>query len=226
MGVNLNQVVPWGRLLEEYTGMFDLNPSELQKSILDCAGGPSSFNVEMTQQGHPAISCDPLYQFGPDEIAHRVEETHQIIIDGVRATLDGYIGDHIKSPEQLVEIRMSAMQQFLSDFPNGLAQGRYIVGELPVLPFDRDQFDLALCSHFLFTYSEQLSADFHLASIIELCRVAREVRIFPLLVTGGGLSPHLPFVKDALAKQGYQLEVRHVDYEFQKDANELLRVWK
>jgi hypothetical protein len=76
---------------------------------------------------------------------------------------------------------MAAMQQFLEDFPQGIQQGRYIISELPVLPFDTEQFDLALCSHFLFTYSDLLSQDFHLASIRELCRVAQEVRIFPLL---------------------------------------------
>ena len=45
------------------------------------------------------------------------------------------------------------------------------------------EFDLALCSHLLFLYSEQLTADFHLASIRELCRVAGEVRVFPAGIT-------------------------------------------
>src|SRR5918997_1381636 len=35
-----------------------------------------------------------------------------------------------------------------------------------------------ICSHFFFTYSEQLSLDFHVASVEEMCRVACEARMF------------------------------------------------
>lgn len=55
--------------------------------------------------------------------------------------------------------------------------------ELPNLGFGNGVFDLALCSHFLFTYSEQLSIDFHVAAIGEMFCVAGEARIFPLLNT-------------------------------------------
>jgi hypothetical protein len=41
--------------------------------------------------------------------------------------------------------------------------------------FDNDEFDLALSSHFRFTYSERLSTDFHVASVEEMCQVADEV---------------------------------------------------
>lgn len=52
-----------------------------------------------------------------------------------------------------------------------------------VVPWGRS-FDLAVCSHLLFLYSEHLSEDFHVESIKELCRVAGEARIFPLLELG------------------------------------------
>ncbi len=119
------------------------------------------------------------------------------------------------------------MQQFLEDLPLGIQQGRYIIGELPILTFDTNQFDLALCSHFLFTYSDLLSQEFHLASIQELCRVANEVRIFPLLNNySREVSPWLPSVMKELAAQGYNLEIQQVSYEFQKGGNQMLRVWK
>ena len=76
---------------------------------------------------------------------------------------------------------MAAMRRFLEDFPAGLEKGRYHPDALPLLGFEDSQFDLALSSHFLFTYSEQLSADFHVAAIKEMCRVADETRVFPLL---------------------------------------------
>jgi hypothetical protein len=45
LAVMLDQVVPWGRSLSEYVRMFDLSPADLQSRILDCAGGPASFNA-------------------------------------------------------------------------------------------------------------------------------------------------------------------------------------
>lgn len=202
--------------------MFDLTQNELRLKIIDCAGGPASFNAEMTRKGYNVVSCDPLYQFAAGEIARRIQETYPVIIRGVQANQGNFVWQDIQSPEQLGQIRMSAMQHFLEDFPSG--EGRYLKDELPALQFNTGQFDLALCSHFLFTYSDQLSLDFTLASIREMCRVAREVRIFPLLVNmTGELSPLLQPVMEALG-QAYQVEIRQVPYEFQRGGNQLLCV--
>jgi SAM-dependent methyltransferase len=223
----LEKVVPWGRSMQEYVGMFNLTPDDLRLKILDCAGGPASFNAEMTRKGYRVISCDPIYQFSAAEIAQRVEETYQAIVDGVKAMPENFVWQDIHSPEHLGQIRMAAMQQFVEDLPLGIQQGRYIVSELPVLPFDTNQFDLALCSHFLFTYSDLLSQDFHLASIQELSRVAGEVRIFPLLNNfSREVSNVLPSVMKELEAQGYNLEINQVSYEFQKGGNQMLRVWQ
>lgn len=224
MGLQLEKIVPWGRSLTEYIAMFDLKPEDLTGAILDCGGGPASFNAELTQQGHTVISCDPIYQFSADQISQRIQETYPTIIEGVRANQDSYIWQNITSPEHLGEVRMSAMQQFLSDFPAGLVQGRYQIAELPELPFRDRQFDLALCSHLLFTYSQQLSVTFHIEAIAELCRVAQEARIFPLLNVSGELSPHLPIVLEQLRSQGYQTEICQVPYEFQKGGHQMLRI--
>lgn len=226
MGLKLEKVIPWGRSLAEYMRMFDLTSDHLKQRILDCAGGPASFNAEMTRQGYHVISCDPVYQFSADDIAQRIQETYQTVIDGVKANWKNYTWQNIQSPEELGKIRMSAMQQFLEDFPSGLQQGRYVIGELPMLPFDTKQFGLALCSHFLFTYSDLLSLEFHLASIQELCRVAGEAQIFPLLNISGEISSLLLSVVKELSAQGYNWEIKQVPYEFQKGGNQLLRVWQ
>ncbi|HEY9669590.1 MAG TPA: SAM-dependent methyltransferase [Coleofasciculaceae cyanobacterium] len=226
MSIKLETVIPWGRSLAEYIQMFNLTPNDLKLKILDCAGGPASFNTQMTQQGYQVTSCDPVYQFSADEIAQRIQDTYQTVIEGVKATREDFVWKDIQSPEHLGEIRMTAMQQFLEDFSLGTEQKRYITAELPILPFDDNSFELALCSHFLFTYSDLLSQDFHLASIQELCRVATEVRIFPLLNNfSREVSPLLPLVMQELAAQGYNLEIKQVAYEFQRGGNQLLRVW-
>lgn len=94
----------------------------------------------------------------------------------------------------------------------------------PCLPFHDREFDLCLCSHLLFTYSEQLSADFHEKAILEMCRVAGEVRIFPLLDMSGKLSPHLHPVCECLRRHGYAWDTVRVDYEFQRGGNRMLCV--
>nr|WP_290223803.1 SAM-dependent methyltransferase [Trichocoleus desertorum] len=224
MGIKLETIVPWGRSLSEYIAMFRLTPADLSRRILDCGGGPASFNAEMTRQGYSVLSCDPIYQFSTDEISQRIQETYPQIINGVTANQDSYVWDAIASPEQLGEARMAAMNQFLQDFLAGFQAGRYLTAELPQLPFSNKQFDLALCSHLLFTYSDQLSTEFHIQAIAELCRVATEIRIFPILDIAGELSPHLQPVLDHFQQQGYQPEIQPVHYEFQKGGNQLLKI--
>lgn len=216
-------VVPWGGSLDEYVRMFDLSAAELQSRILDCAAGPSSFNAEMHQRGRTVVSCDPIYGFSADEIARRIDETYETILKATEEARDKFAWREIEAPEHLGRIRMDAMKRFLADCPLGLAHGRYRAAKLPALPFRDSELDLALCSHFLFTYSEILTLDFHLASIREMCRVARETRIFPLLPSfGQAHSSHVQPVLEQLRAEGYRCEIRRVSYEFQHGANEML----
>ena len=71
-----------------------------------------------------------------------------------------------------------------------------------------------------------LTAEFHVRSVVELCRVAREVRIFPLLSLDGKFSPHIDAVRAALAAAGWESEIVRVDYELQRGGNQMLRVFK
>jgi hypothetical protein len=222
--LKLDHVIPWGRSFEEYVRMFNLTLTDWQSSILDCAGGPASFNAGMYRQGFRVISCDPIYQFTAAEISQRIRDTYSTVIEGVRANSECYVWQDIISPEQLGAVRMAAMDEFLADLPQGVVEGRYRVAQLPDLPFGDRTFDLALCSHFLLTYSDSLSLDFHWHSIQELCRVAAEVRIFPLLEMGGDVSPHLEMIVRNLEQKGYQVAIEPVQYQFQKNGNTMLKI--
>jgi hypothetical protein len=116
------------------------------------------------------------------------------------------------------------MKHFLEDYEEGQAAGAYLDATLPELPLEDVACDLALCSHFLFLFGEAFDLDFHLASTLELCRVAREVRIFPLLDLQGGHSPHLAPLLDALASRDLATEVRQLGYEFQTGGGEMLLI--
>jgi len=204
--------------------MFDFDPQDFDGEVLDCAAGPASFNAEATHKGYRVTSCDPLYRFTTDEIANRIDETYETVVTGAKVNQERYVWQEISSPERLGEIRMAAMRRFLKDFPAGLRTRRYLTDKLPALRFDDGEFDLALSSHFLFTYSEQLSADFHVAAIEEMCRVAGEARIFPLLNYDGQPSRLLRPVVSELQARGYRVETGRVSYEFQKGGNRLLSV--
>ncbi len=224
MTITLEQVVPWGRSKDEYVRFFDLSASDMSSRIVGVGDGPASFGAELGVPGRFVVSCDPIYQFKAEELRQRIDATHDRLLAAVTANADLFVWNDIRSPEHLSEIRMAAMRRFLDDYAGPDRRGCYIAGALPCLPFADSAFDLALCSHLLFLYSEHLSYEMHLRSIIEMCRIAREVRIFPLIMLGNAPSPHFEPLLAELRGRHYKAEVRDVPYEFQKGGHRMLTV--
>ena len=222
----LDKVVPWGRSFDEYCRMFSLTEDDLSGRIVGCADGPAGFNAGATQRGTRVVSCDPIYAFSTSEIRSRIDATSRDIIEQTRLNRHEFVWTSITSPEDLLTARLQAMELFLVDYDRGKTEGRYVASELPLLPFDDSAFDLAVCSHFLFLYSQQLGEPFHHTAIQELCRVAKEVRIFPLLALGGVGSSYVGPVTDAFRHLGYKISIERVPYEFQRGANKMMRISK
>ena len=220
----LSDVIPWGRSFDEYRRMFDLTEADFRLRILGCADGPASFNAEATRRGHRVVSCDPLYRCEVSEIRDRIEATHEQVLDQTRQNRHEFVWRTIPSLEELGRVRMTAMQAFIEDFDAGRAEKRYIDAELPILPFEDSAFDLAVCSHFLFLYSDHLGEAFHRAAVLELCRVAADVRIFPVLALGGRPSPFLPSLIQHLRDDGHDASLERVPYEFQRGGNQMMRI--
>ena len=220
----LDQVVPWGRSFDEYCRMFSLSSDDLSGRILGCGDGPAGFNAQATRRGAAVISCDPVYQWNAAQIRERIAATYDQILDQARRNADEFVWDAIASVDELGAVRMTAMEEFLSDYERGKAGGRYVTAELPVLLFADASFDLGLCSHLLFLYSLHLDEEFHHQSIRELCRVAREVRIFPLLALGGQRSPYVDAVMARARAAGCDVAIERVPYEFQRGGNEMMRI--
>jgi hypothetical protein len=225
MPFSIDQVVPWGRSFQEYQRMFALCEEDFQKPILGCGDGPAAFNKEAGQRGYQVLSCDPIYQFSAPEITRRIEETAIKVLDGVRNNQDDFVWDAerslVASPEELYELRMSAMRQFLNDYSSS-HNLRYIAAAVPHLPFRDRQFGLVLSSHFLFLYSQHLGFEFHRRALRELLRVADEVRIFPLLQIGGAPSPWVEPLCAELRAEGFVTQRVKVLYEFQKGGDKML----
>ena len=223
--MKLENVVPWGRNLEEYQNMFQLSKEDLNSKILGCGDGPSSFNFEVTKLGGNITSIDPIYQFTKDEIQTRIDETSSVVSEQLKQNQNDFVWKNIKNIDELINIRLTAMNSFIKDYKNGKKEKRYIHNELPKLSFKNDNFDLVLSSHFLFLYSGHFDLQFHIDSILEMCRVSKkEVKIFPLLDLKNQKSKYLKPILDILKNKGFETKIIKTNYEFQKGANELLSI--
>jgi hypothetical protein len=220
----LSQIVPLGRSFDEYCRMFALSDIDLRRKILGCADGPASFNTEATRRGSDVVSCDPLYRFDGEQIRRQIDATFPEVMDQTRQNADQFVWNEIPSVEELERCRREAMHAFLADYDQGRRQRRYVEAELPALPFADASFDLALCSHFLFLYTDQLSESFHVRAIMEMCRVAAEVRVFPLFALNGLPSQCIDSVSAQLQDGGFAVSIERVPYEFQRGANQMMRV--
>jgi len=222
--MELENIVPWGRSFNEYQSMFALSATDLQKSMLGCGDGPACFNAQLSKAGGRIVSIDPVYQFNSAQIRSRIAQVYPQVMSQVAKNEVDYIWTTIANVEELGRVRMEAMECFLDDFEQGKAEGRYRQASLPALPFADAEFELALCSHYLFLYSAHVDQAQHILSMLELCRVAKEVRVYPLLSLDGNQSVHLEPVISQLKKNGFEVALQTVLYQFQKGETEMLVV--
>lgn len=223
MAFELSSTVPWGRNLNEYRSMFSLSDEDLNKRIVSFGDGPASFNAEMTQLRKNVLSIDPIYRFSAAELRQRIMETKDVVIEQTKNNLQKFVWTKIKTIEELEEIRLAAMGHFLEDFEKGKREFRYLNHEMPArTPFEDASFDLGLSSHFLLLYT-QLGLDFHLATLTEMLRLCKQVRVFPILNLNAEQSELLADLMKHLGS-AFTIEIVKVDYEFQKNGNQMLKL--
>jgi SAM-dependent methyltransferase len=222
---DLEGIVPWGRQFDEYEAFFALECLSPGLRILDVGGGPASFAAEACERGLDVMALDPIYALSREAIEDRFEATALAMRRGIAAASYRFNWKFYGSEDGVHFRRRAALASFLSDFERKGIE-RYVVGALPTLPFNKGAFDLALSSHLLFLYGDELNCEFHIAAMRELMRIAREVRVFPLLNLDGRPSSHLPVVMRVLEADGFNAELTSVDFEFQKGATKMLRVWR
>lgn len=211
------------RSLAEYLAMFSLTDGDLAGRILDCCAGAASLTAEVAATGGRAVAADPVFAQGLPQVEAAVRDSlaggQQLVDDNESQFVWNWYGTRSRRDA----LRERAAELFLADARRH--PGRYVAAELPRLPFSDNSFDLALCSHLLFTWARRLDESWHAAALIELARVAAEVRVFPLVQAGDGTAtPFLADLVHGLQDAGYGAEIRDVEYEFQRGGNQMLVV--
>lgn len=166
---------------------------------------------------------DPAYRLADPDVgdraalgargAQRMVDTHD----------DRFTYAWYGTPERRTRLRGGAFDAFADH--RRRHPGRYLAAALPRLPFADQAFDLALCSHLLFTWATVLDEQWHKDSLVELCRVAKEVRVFPLVLQATGEPvAFLDRLRAELHDTRVDSQVIRVRYEFQVGGNQMLRL--
>ncbi len=221
----MRKLVLWGHGVDEYREMFDLSQDEINSRILEYGCGPSAVNYQQTQKNHQVVSCDPLFVLDKDTLSSKAIMIFADMAEQVKKEQERFDFTRSGSYENLVAERKQGMQQFFADYSAGKAEGRYLGVADYHLPFADFSFDFALSSHYLFADLDDQTVAFHLEVIRELARVAKEVRIFPLIDREGNTSEFLGPVLLGLQEHNYGVEVREVAFHLHPTGNAMLRVW-
>ncbi|MBK1876174.1 class I SAM-dependent methyltransferase [Pelagicoccus mobilis] len=221
----LTSIYFFGRPYEELLRCFGLDERDLfGKSVLECPSGPSSFVAEANAVGIRAIGVDPIFYRSPAAVRDLAMADFRLMFDRVRlAPPDTFVERTYRSIDEAEAVRFVGLLRFLADYSTGKALGRYREGSLPYLEFEDRAFDVVLCGHLLFIYSDTLDLEFHRAAFKELCRVAKEeARIHPVVDNGSERYPYLDELLELADVLGFDSCIQEVDHEFFKGTNRTL----
>ena len=225
MPLVLENILITGRTYSEYVTFFDLDEKQLMgKKVLDCPSGAGSFVAKAKEKRIKAKGVDILYRFDIEKIKEQGEKSIEKIYEDI-SWMDGFNFDFYKSIKNHRIYREEALKMFCKDFN----MEDYVYGELPKLNFKDNEFDLLLSSHLLFVYDDIFSYEFHKNSILEMLRVAKEIRIFPLVdfqnkrvYEQENFSSYVYRLIEEL--KDYKCEIQKVDFEFQPKAGYMLKI--
>lgn len=221
----MRELALWGEQVDEYQQMFGLDDADFGLRLFEYGSGATAVNAQLHARFQSMVSCDPLFSLNPVNLVQEVSRLFKEATQNIMATRSQYDFSAYGSFEALIEKRRQGVEKLLLDYPLGQVEKRYLSFEQETLPFEDFTFDIALSSYYLFSGKEIQGADFHLNSIRELARVAKEVRIFPLIDREGRPSPLLGPVLLGLQQNNYGVEIREVKYLLQLGGHAMLRVW-
>ncbi|WP_209849535.1 methyltransferase domain-containing protein [Paenibacillus sediminis] len=206
--------------------MFNLSEEQLLgQKILDCPAGACSFTAVASGLGADVTAADIAYYHSIAELEKKGFQDIEHAMIGMEKAKDNFLWNYFKSVDGLRKVRMSALTESVRNMKQ--SPERYVAAVLPELPFSDNKFDLTLSAHFLFMYADRLDLDFHIRTIKEFMRVTKkEIRIFPMVDLTSKRYEHLEELLACIHNEGWDTEEVKVSYEFQTNANTMLRIHK
>lgn len=214
----------WIYDFSDYQQMYDLTQADFEKVILDFSAGISSFNAQACARGMQVISADPAYHLSETDMHSHARSVLHHTISQLEADPTRLQNHSVSMRQKIESLWEKTEATFLQDYAAGKLQARYQSIQLPTFPFATLQFQLALCTDYVFHHA--LSREKVHAILKELARVAEEVRIFPLLDSNGKMPAELGPLMLYFQQKNYGIEVREVPYHTLKGGNAMLRIWE
>ena len=227
MASAIEKVVITPRTLYDYRNMFLLTENDLVAGpILDCPSGASPFGAQVRARGGVAVSVDMAYQSPVTDLIAKIRADLGTLTGWMDTNRDMINWAYLGSPDALMNAWEVAVDYFLDDYLRDDGT-RYVPATLPTLSFPDKHFRLVLSSHMLFTFTQFVSFEDHLASLLELVRVsAGETRVFPIRDTTNTVYPRLDELRAALLEHGVHTEIRTAACAYNKGADEMLALWR
>jgi SAM-dependent methyltransferase len=224
--MKLDKIAFYGRTLAEYRPIYDLTDADITgRTILDVAAGSASFTAEANRLGGRVTAVDPVYALPVDRVAATGAADIDRIVAAFRSSAHEFDFSFYGDLPRRVALARRALATFAADFREA-ADGRYVAGAAPDLPFADGAFDLALVGHFVFTYADRLGESTVEAILRETVRVADEVLVYPLLTLAGRPYEPLGAMRERLAADGVRSTVEPTRFHFQKGADKRLRLFR
>jgi hypothetical protein len=111
-GLQLDRVALLGRTFEEYRRYFVLEPRELnEKTVLDVAGGVSSFCAEANNLGIRVTAFDPIYSLSREKIRERSDPDLESVYRTI-GLVPTYSWGFYKNPDYMRTLRERASAIF------------------------------------------------------------------------------------------------------------------
>lgn len=222
----MERLVLWGHHLDEYRDMFDLPEAALSMRFLEYQSGASAFQFELRGIASHVVSYDDWFHLSKEALHDKVETSFSGRLEQIIHHAEAFdLSRYADNLDQLTAYRRQGINEFFQDYDLGHAEGRYLFAEQTSLPFPNFFFDYALSAHHFFSAMAPQTLPYHVETIAELARVAKEVRIFPLVDAQGVPSELLGPVILALQQKNFGIEVRNVGYHLQPKGNAMLRIW-
>lgn len=158
---------------------FALTEEQFKQKVLLFPNGISTALLDLRKMNikNQWIAADPRYNLKADELQRKTSEL----------------------------VNNSNLSIFIEDYQKQYPRGYYQPATLPQLPFKHFEFQLALCPFLVFEAHHSVSAQLEI--IAELCRVATEVRIYPL--------PDPDRINNTLGPLLLQLQTQHFNVQIE-----------